>query len=80
MTRQPEAAEHGNMARGDKSDEKLDCMPPSGAGSVEARELVAGSRTAKWPNASGRKLTIPPQLTRRVEAEEHGSKDRGDTA
>ena len=26
----------------------------------EATELVAGSRTARWPNASGRELTIPP--------------------
>ena len=26
----------------------------------EATELVAGSRTARWPNASGRKLTLPP--------------------
>jgi len=26
----------------------------------EASELVAGSWTARWPNASGRKLTLPP--------------------
>ena len=56
--RQPEAEEHGNMARVDKSDEKLFCIPPNGASSgmditgIFRLPTTAGARAGAAPRGS----------------------------